>query len=199
MPAQARPVSRRWWLRISVRGLLVAVLLVGGWLGWLVHTARIQHDAVAAITSAGGFVYYDWEREEWDNGPKTGPRWAPRWLVDRLGLDYFGHVIAVRGCGRDTDAVMSQVSRLRQLEVLHLNQAPLTDRGLAQIKGLTHLASLYISGTHVTDSGLVHLKGLTSLKDLECCIEAVTDDGIACLEGLTGLDTEPRRDLHYRR
>jgi hypothetical protein len=165
----------------------------------MVRAARVQQEAVAAITNAGGFVYYNWEREDRRFDHNIRPRLAPGWLVDHLGLDYFGHVIEVAGCGRDTDAVMSQVSRLRQLEVLHLNQAPLTDRGLAQIKGLTHLASLYISGTHVTDSGLVHLKGLTSLKDLECCIEAVTDDGIACLEGLTGLDTEPRRDLHYRR
>ena len=40
MPDQAKPVSRPWrrFLRISLRGMIVVVLVVGGWLGWLVRT-----------------------------------------------------------------------------------------------------------------------------------------------------------------
>ena len=65
MPAE--PVSRPWrrFLRFSVRGLVVVVLLIGVGLGWLVLGARIQRDAVAAIKSGGGGVNYDWE---WSNG-----------------------------------------------------------------------------------------------------------------------------------
>ena len=33
----------------SVRGMIVVVLLVGGWLGWVVRSTRIQREAVAAI------------------------------------------------------------------------------------------------------------------------------------------------------
>jgi hypothetical protein len=59
----ARPRSNAWWpwLRISVRGLIVSVLLVGGGLGWIVHQARIQRDAVAAIVKSGDRVQYDWQ------------------------------------------------------------------------------------------------------------------------------------------
>ena len=49
MPAV--PVARPWrrFLRFSVRGLIVLVLVIGVWLGWLVRSARIQREAVAAI------------------------------------------------------------------------------------------------------------------------------------------------------
>ena len=96
MTDQAKPVSRPWrrFLRFSVRGLIVLVLVIGGWLGWLVRSARIQREAVAAIKNAGGTVKYDWE---WSNGSMipAGKPWAPRWLVDLIGVDYFGHVTAV--------------------------------------------------------------------------------------------------------
>ena len=66
MRDQSKPASRRWrrYLRFSVRGLIVVVLVVGGWLGWIVRGARIQREAVAAITRAGGRVAYDWERRD---------------------------------------------------------------------------------------------------------------------------------------
>ena len=56
MTDQAKPVSRPWrrFLRFSVRGMIVVVLVIGGWLGWLVRSARIQREAVAAIEEAGG-------------------------------------------------------------------------------------------------------------------------------------------------
>ncbi len=42
--------------RLSVRALMVLVLVCGGWLGWVVHRARVQKDAVAAIERAGGGI-----------------------------------------------------------------------------------------------------------------------------------------------
>jgi hypothetical protein len=80
--------------RISLRALVVLDLITGGGLGWTVYRARDQRDAVAAIQHAGGTVTYDWE---WTNGkcnPRGEPIW-PKWLVERLGVDYFGHVVGV--------------------------------------------------------------------------------------------------------
>ena len=42
-----------------MRGLIIFVLLVGVALGWLVRSAHIQRDAVAAIKRAGGRVLYE--------------------------------------------------------------------------------------------------------------------------------------------
>ena len=52
----ARPKARGWprSLRLSLRGMMVLVLVVGGWLGWLIRSAKIQHEAVAAIQRGGG-------------------------------------------------------------------------------------------------------------------------------------------------
>jgi hypothetical protein len=49
MPTAA--VARPWrkYMRISVRGLVVAVLVLGGGFGWVVNRARVQREAVAAI------------------------------------------------------------------------------------------------------------------------------------------------------
>ena len=96
MPEHPEPTPRPWrrYLRFSIRGLIVVVLFSGGGLGWLVHSARNQRGAAAAIAAAGGMVQYDWE---WRNGkvyPATKP-WVPDWLVDRVGIDYFGHVTQV--------------------------------------------------------------------------------------------------------
>ena len=67
MPTE--PNRRPWWrsLRFSLRGLIVVVLIIGGSLGWVVHRARVQRRAVAAIEKAGGTVEYegrDWGRVE---------------------------------------------------------------------------------------------------------------------------------------
>src|SRR4051812_18842713 len=105
-PPNGRPWRR--YVRFSVRGLVIAVLVIGGWLGWIAHRARVQREAVAAIKRAGGHVYYDWERNDGKPVPNGKPRW-PRWLVDRLGIDYFGDVDTVflwnAGSRRNRDAL----------------------------------------------------------------------------------------------
>src|SRR5262245_4232675 len=101
------PASRSWrrFLRFSVRGMIVIVLVFGGGLGWFAHVAReaqIQRDAMAAIKKVGGFAFYDWQFEGSEFRLKKGskiisdevPGW-PKWLVDRLGVDAFGSVTQV--------------------------------------------------------------------------------------------------------
>ena len=214
MPDQAKAASRprRRFLRFSVRGLIVLVLLVGVWLGWIVRIARIQREAVAAIMGAGGGVKYDWERERRRGKviPGGRPR-APKWLADLVGVDYFGHVNRV-GLGRSlSDTVMREVGRLTQLEHLSLYDSSPTDTGLVHLKGLTKLrelnfvftnisdaglahlstltdlSKLTIVSTSVTDAGLVHLKGLNKLSELDLRFTQVTDAGLAHLKGLTNL------------
>ena len=90
------PVARPWrrFLRFSVRGLIVAVLLIGVWLGWIVRNARIQREAVAAVESAGGIVFYDLELTKGEL-ILGGKPWMPLWLVGFIGLDYLVGVTEV--------------------------------------------------------------------------------------------------------
>ena len=59
MDRENRPKVR--WKTISLRGLLLLVLAIALWLGWIVHKSRQQREAVAALQKFGGFVHYDWE------------------------------------------------------------------------------------------------------------------------------------------
>jgi hypothetical protein len=176
----AVPVARPWrrFVRLSVRGLIVLVLVIGGGLGWLVRCARIQREAVAAIEKAGGWIKYDWEWSNRNDIPEGKP-WAPRWLVDLIGVDFFGHVTAVIIVSLPaTDAEVAAVGRLRRLQVLVVSDSAVTDAGLVHLKGLTNLSALILYGAHVTDAGLVHLKGLTNLSELHLGSTHVTDVGV---------------------
>jgi len=184
-----KTISRRWWsyLRFSLRGLIVLVLAVGIWLGWIVRSVRIQRDAVAAIEHAGGGVSYDWC---WKDGAKipNGKPWWPKWLIDRLGADYFRRVTrAGVGPGPAPDGELAQIGHLGQLEVLVLFHSRGTNAGLANLKGLGNLRELYLEMPHATDAGLVYLKGLRSLESLLILNTPVTDAGLVHLKELTSL------------
>jgi len=163
-----------WWRRLrsgmSLRVLMVVVLVIGGGLGWVVYRARVQRQAVAAIESAGGKVYYEWDWAGYPSpGAKPGP---PRWLFDALGPDYLGYVVAVQFSffqkDKADDALMAKVGGLDHLEVLEIDSCPLvTDAGLAHFQGLSRLKELDLNRTGVKGPGLIHLKGMSRLKELE--------------------------------
>jgi hypothetical protein len=146
MPAE--PVSRPWrrFLRFSVRGMIVVVLVSGAGLVWvvrLVYTARIQREAVAAVQNAGGAVAYNWNRTdgEWRMG---GEPWAPNWLVGLVGVDYFGRCTAV-WLGQPstaTDPVIAHVARLTNLDELHFIGPAQGDAELADLTGLVGVRDL---------------------------------------------------------
>ena len=142
MSDQAKSVARPWrrFLRFSVRGMIVVVLVFGGGFGWIVRSARIQREAVAAITRAGGSVMYNFE----DRSRNRVKPWAPQWIVDLIGIDYFGHVTYVMHSPFSTanDEEMAHVGRLTRLEHLKLDYSGVTDTGLAHLKGLTNLSEL---------------------------------------------------------
>jgi hypothetical protein len=145
-----------------VWGLIVFVVVVGAGLGWIVREAHIQRVAVAKIEKAGGSVLYDWECRDGNKIPGGKPS-GPRWLVDRIGVDYFGHVTAVEFSTQPgaTDSTLEEVGRLTRVQALYANSPSVSDAGLAHLTGLSNLSTLDLAGTNVTDAGLAHLKGLT--------------------------------------
>ncbi len=198
---QPSPKTWRRRLRISVRGLIVLVLIIGAGLGWIVQGARIQREAVAAIRRDGGVVSYDWERISF-NGQSEGKPGAPKWLVDRLGVDYFGHAVYVRLGRPGSPSALRHIGRLSHVKILDLHGPFVTDAGLAHLVGLTNLCYLDIgdrvddcTGTitlrgaaRVTDAGMPYLKGLTKLSFLDLNGTQVGDVGLAHLAGLTRLE-----------
>ncbi len=85
--------KQRWWrrtpVRMSLRMLMLLVLILGGGLGWLVNSARVQREAIRAIEQAGGKTFYGWQlrriatpdfEDLSSNNPGAKPRW-PQWFV----------------------------------------------------------------------------------------------------------------------
>jgi internalin A len=190
MMVEATPNPRPWrrCLRVSVRGLIVLVLVIGGGMGWIVRSAREQFAAVKAIQAVGGNVWYEWD---WTNGHSipTGEPWWPKWLVKRVGVDYLGSVVRVGLFFNCTDKELVHVGRLGQMDTLSLPGARISDTGLANLAGLQRLETLNLWGNKITDAGLVHLKTLHKLRWL--CLDQtdVTDSGLRELTGLTNLQT----------
>jgi internalin A len=201
-PPATKPPKRRKQFGLSLRVLMVLVLLLGGGMGWYAYRARVQREAVAAIEAAGGKVYYDWEWNGDQPAPPTAKPMWPKWLVDRVGPDYLGNVIAVcfdpSDSSKANDDVMGPISRLAYLQHLDFDytvistfngeRSRVTNAGLAQLKGLSRLKKLYLGGTEVTGAGLPHLIGMTSLKSLGLYGISLSDDDVRHLAAFTHLE-----------
>ncbi len=80
-----------------------------------------------------------------------------------------------------SDAALTHIAKLKNLQKLHLEQTKVTDAGLKQLKALTNLEYLNLYGTVVTDAGLVELAGLKNLKTVYLWQTKVTEQGLASL------------------
>jgi hypothetical protein len=176
----AERVLRFWrrFIRFSLRGLIVFVVVIGIAIGWVVRGARIQREAVAAIWKAGGIVFYDWELKNGQmiRAPKP---WGPTWLVNSIGVDYFGNVVRVIIPDAPDDALM-HIGRLGHLQRADIGKREVT-AGLAHLRGLTIIPALNfdLSYTAVTDGDLAHLKGLDGTWAIRLLDTQVTDAGLA--------------------
>ena len=186
----AEPPRRRH-LTISVRSLMLLVLSVAAWLGWITHRARQQRVAVAAITQSHGSVRYDWEFANGTLTPGRGPA-APKWLRRALGDEYFQEVVYVdllREARPVTWEVLGLLRELPHLRLLVFHAGYVTDEGDRNIAGLTGLKTLEIwDAKGLGDAGIAHLAGLKYLTRLRIANSRMTDLGLARLKGLTGLE-----------
>jgi hypothetical protein len=170
------PRRQRLRPRLSLRALMVVVLIIGGWLGWIVHRARVQREVVLAIKQAGGRVFYDSESDV-DTVPKR-TIWAPRWLVESLGIDQFSSVSAVWFNKPGADEVAGHLARLPALDLVNFDESDLSDSGLSRLRGLDlHYVSLF--QTKVTDAGVRHVRAMTNLEDLGLSSTSIGDAAMA--------------------
>ena len=102
------PTRGDGFLRFSLRGLIVVVLLIGAWLGWIVRecessarpSPRYEGNAQTSSTTGSG-------RMVASRGRRVP--WVPRWLADAIGVDYFGNL---SGSGRPRLRTMMHCVRL---------------------------------------------------------------------------------------
>jgi mono/diheme cytochrome c family protein/uncharacterized membrane protein len=88
-----------------------------------------------------------------------------------------------------SDATLTQVAQLKNLQKLHLEQTKVTDAGLKNLKNLPYLEYLNLYGTAITDAGLKELAGIKKLKTVYLWQTKVTDAGVAELKkAMPGLE-----------
>jgi len=81
-----------------------------------------------------------------------------------------------------TDAAATSISKLKNLQKLHLENTKVSDATIQKIKGLAHLEYLNLVGTQVTDAGIRELAATKSLRSLHLWHSKVTEAGIAALK-----------------
>jgi internalin A len=193
-----KPGRRRFI--ISLRGLMVAILILGVWMGWIINRAESRRKAVATLERNGAIVLYDYESMRGVKAATTR-QWAPAWLRTRLGDDYFQSVtyanLTPNGAREYVlaDRDLAPLQALDRLDVVELTDTPITDAGLTYLEGL-NLTSLVLANidpaepnVHVTDAGLACLRGMTRLRNLELIGTDVSDAGLKHLGQMTGLES----------
>lgn len=179
--ASAKPRLKRRRLQFSLAALLLAVTIIGLWLGPIVNRVRHQQQVVAQVHALGGIVAYAHERNGSEPG---GPAWLRRWLGD----DYFRSVwlIELQGTAANDDLV-EQISRLPGVEHLGLTETQITDASLMHVARMQNLKALSVGFNPISNHGLTHLAPLDKLMFLNLDVTSVTDEGLSALTELSGL------------
>ena len=147
--------------RFTIRGMMLAMTLLGLFLAVQANRARQQRLAVAWVLGQGGQVTYDWQFDEDDRRRETNLPPGPAWLRRCLGDEFFQVVKAVTLHDTDVEDV-SMLAKFPDLKWLHLGGSPVSD--LSPLTGLSHLRRLSIGHTLVRDLGPVAQLGqLTTL------------------------------------
>jgi internalin A len=103
--------------------------------------------------------------------------------TDFVYLCELQHLYAISFDGfQTTPGILRKVGLLNQVEYLHLDKTPVTDRDLAEFRGMKHLKDLGLSDTTVTDAGLREVANLKTLRTLNLENTNVTDAGVAELQ-----------------
>ena len=177
------PARRIRPLQLSVRAMMILVMALGVWLGWKTYWARVQRDAVEAITRAGGYVVYERDLRDPFRRQRAGSSgW--NWLEDVIGIDFLSHVSDIAFDGSATDADLIQVGRLSRLERLSISSSRISDAGLRHLRGLTSLRQLFLHSTAISDEALINLDGLARLQLLTLVDTKITDAGLPYLRNL---------------
>src|SRR5215210_1669227 len=97
------PNTWRRWFRFSLRTFLLVWLGFACWLGWWIHSARQQREAVANIKQLANEVFFDYSFQRVNKDPLNwrpatnyqAVSWVPPFALNRLGKDYFHNVFYI--------------------------------------------------------------------------------------------------------
>ena len=156
----------------TTRSMLTLGLLLASVSCYAAEPNTGQAREIAEIKNLGGRVFFDEE--------------SPGKPVIAVSLENT----------KATDAALTNLEGLIELENLDLERTEVGDAGLTHLRGLARLESLNLRNTRVTDAGLVRLKTLTRIRLLYLDQTKVTDVGLVHLNGLTKLQELDLRQIN---
>jgi hypothetical protein len=173
--ATVKPRRRRFAL--SLQGLMILILVIGGILGWKAHRATIQRRAVAKIDAAGGTVQYDYQIEAqkasktWTANPPHP--WAPDWLRRPIGEEYFQDVAWVFLSSKNPKIkiehdpkLFETVATLDRVEMLQTIRYPMDNADFARLMAMPRLKQATFLLIDITDEGLACLESSPAIEEL---------------------------------
>jgi hypothetical protein len=166
--ALERPMRR--WCQFSLKGLLVLVsvaCVLLGTVGVKMNRKRHEREVVAEIERLGGWVLFDWQRDDDETEPP-----GPSWIRRLVGDDFFSRVYSVMLIGPQyvpdpnvqteqpatADCLRSVSGAFPTLEELDICTAQVDDANLDDIKRMNGLKRLDIRRTRITDDGIAELR-----------------------------------------
>lgn len=198
----------RRFLRFRLRTLLIAVTALSIYLGWHVHSAETQRNALDGIHNLGGWAYYDFQIVNDQFDPKS-KSWVPEWLRRKLGNDFFHDVVHVNMVYNDdgphrlennqtSDAALSIIGRLPNVRLVGLSGGQATDSGLHELSKVKQLRRLLMwDAAQVTDEGIKQLRNLPHLKYVHCSNAQLTDESLRTFATMKQLDGLSLQGNHF--
>jgi hypothetical protein len=158
-----RQYRYRLWLLLI---LLSIVVVLGGWLGMILHRVQHQRRIVERIQLLGGGVIHDYQLAGMQSETASPP--GPSLIRRIFGDDVFAYIegMAFNLPHGAKDKDLALLLELPQLKHVVLQGPNFTDKGLKIVGELPNLQNLALRDTKITIAGLEHLKHLTRLKSL---------------------------------
>ena len=210
----AKPKAAGSFGRTLLIVLALLLLLLVPFLPWLIRGLN-QRAAEAAVKAAGGRASYG-KRLHADATYVTDEkrRGKKGMVADVFGEAFVEQLTQVEiKKPLQRPYVLGRLSKLRELEILDLSGAGVSDddfkliarcetlkklwvgqdggkvtaAGIAELSGLPNLASLGLDNLALSDEAMDSIAGHTTLKRLYMDGTQVTDDGVSKLTGLQGL------------
>lgn len=186
---------KRRWLQFSLRGLLVALTLLGVWLGLHVERVKRQQLAVAVWSGLGADISYRHELTRAKNGtlyfdssvPPPGPVAVRRLLGDKhFETPVRLHLVTSQKISADDFAALAGLPELQTLEIYGRFQ--LTDETARRLRGLGRLERLVLANVDgesdasgISEAFIKNLAAMASLRELYLLDGAFSDAEIAKL------------------
>ena len=194
--SQSEVISRRTWLRFSLRTTLAAMSFAGIGLYWLrnrIDAAASQKEAIRQLKAIGANVGYrhewDYEADRFSNSPPPGGKFLRSILGDHFFL--IPDIVLVENFVGGT-GTLAPLGKLNTVKTLAITNSTIGDDEVTILTTLTGLQELNLYGTNITDRGLLRLARLRKLSNLIVTNSKVTEAGAAKFKEL-----RPDCKLHY--